>query len=817
MVNHDVWVDALAGHVAGHPRRVIATFLVVTLVMSAGLANITTETGTSQFSEGTPAEQAFTDVNREFGPRFGGDGASTQLIQVSDNVLAKESLLRMLRIQERLAEREGLRVTSSRSAAQQVALALNPEANTLDAQIRTVEQATPSQIDTAVKQAARGPGFTGILSTDFNRRSATAGATIAVIHHNIPSGLAMGAGTSGESPLQAIQLEVRRVVESVGGDIRVFGSGIISAEFAKVIFDSLILVIPAAVVLILLFLVYAYRDPLDLLIGTVSLIMAVVWTLGFMGLVGIPFTQMLTAVPPLLLAVGIDFGIHSVNRYREERIRGRDIAASMRRMTSQLFVAFFIVTGTTVIGFSANLTSSLAPLRDFGLIAAIGIVFTFLIFGIFLPALKLEVDRWRDRFGIPAFGTAPIGREGTLVGETLQGGVWIARRAPSLFLILIILVSAGAAGYGAGIDTSFSEEDFLPPEDVPEYQKALPEPFAPATYTVTQNLNFLEDHFAAASRNSVTIYVTGRLRADYALESIAHASHDPPPSFLREGRSAQYSSIVGVIHDYADRNPSFARLVQRNDVDDDGIPDDNLQEIYDALMDSPYRAQAKNYLTVDYRAARVVYETESGSSQRAIVADAKQVADRYRLEAIATGQVVVFQAVADSIFESAVSSLTVAIALTAVFLVLIYRLLENGGTLGIVNLVPILVSVALIVSTMRYLEIPFNALTATVLSIAIGLGVDYSAHMTHRFVDEFTGENLYQALQQTVLGTGGALTGSMLTTAFGIGILVIAVTPILGQFGTVTAMAIVYSYLTSVIVLPSAIVVWERLGGYDLP
>ena len=108
-------------------------------------------------------------------------------------------------------------------------------------------------------------------------------------------------------------------------------------------------------------------------------------------------------------------------------------------------------------------------------------------------------------------------------------------------------------------------------------------------------------------------------------------------------------------------------------------------------------------------------------------------------------------------------------------------------------------------------------MTATVLSIAIGLGIDYSAHMTHRFVDEYSGENLDQALKSTVLGTGGALTGSMFTTAFGIGVLVVAITPILGQFGVVTAMAIVYSYLTSVVVLPSVIVVWHRLGGYDLP
>jgi predicted RND superfamily exporter protein len=143
-------------------------------------------------------------------------------------------------------------------------------------------------------------------------------------------------------------------------------------------------------------------------------------------------------------------------------------------------------------------------------------------------------------------------------------------------------------------------------------------------------------------------------------------------------------------------------------------------------------------------------------------------------------------------------------------------LLEGGASLGVVNLVPIVITVTLIVASMRFLGIPFNALTATVLSIAIGLGVDYSAHMTHRFVDEYTGDNPYEALKETVLGTGGALTGSMFTTASGIGTLVIAVTPILGQFGTVTALAILYSYLTSVFVLPSALLLWHRLGGNDL-
>jgi predicted RND superfamily exporter protein len=113
---------------------------------------------------------------------------------------------------------------------------------------------------------------------------------------------------------------------------------------------------------------------------------------------------------------------------------------------------------------------------------------------------------------------------------------------------------------------------------------------------------------------------------------------------------------------------------------------------------------------------------------------------------------------------------------------------------------------------MRYLSIPLNALTATILSIAIGLGIDYSAHVVHRFVDEYeSGADVFTALDDTVRGTGGALLGSMLTTATGMGVLALAITPVLGQFGVVTALSIGLSFLTSIVVTPSAVVVWDEV------
>ena len=815
-LDYQPYVDWVDGYITERPKTVIVVFLVVTVLFGVGLGAVSTTAGTQQFTEDIPAQEALDEVNTKFTPAFATDSGSTQLIQRGGNVLSRTEMLRILELQERMADREGMRVESTSSAAGIVARQLDPGAESLEAQQRAIEGATDAEIRAAVREADRtNPRFSGLLSEDFNRESTSASATIGVVTHEIPGGVSSSAGQGGSSPLTPIQREAVAISESVGGDITVFGGGIISAEFSAVINDTLAIVVPAAVLLITLFLSVAYRDLADLLLGVVALFMALVWTFGFMGLAGIPFSQILIAVPPLLLAVGIDFGIHAVNRYREERVAGRDIATSMTNTTDQVLVAFFIVAGTTVIGFGANLTSSLPPIREFGVVAAVGILFTFAIFGVFLPAAKVLLDDARERYPIPTFGTTPLGSGGSVIGRFQGAGGTIARVGPLAFVVLLLLVSGASAGYATGVDTTFETEDFLPPEDQPDYYDRLPGPLEPGEYTVTGTLNFLETNFETGQSDTATVYVEGPMERDSALESLHRAGTEPPGSVVSEDRQAEATSIVTVIQDYAARDPEFRRLVERNDVDGNGIPDRNLPDIYDALYDSPAGDRAAQYMTADRRSTRVVYAVKADAAQAEVTADARTLADRQRFDATATGDTVVFEAVSTVILESAVVSLVVALVGSSLFLLVAYWALLGRASLGVANIVPILVTVCLVAGSIRLLGLSFNAFTATILAITIGLGIDYSVHITHRFADEYVenGVPLYEAIDRTVMGTGGALTGSMLTTVFGIGVLVLSLFPAIGQFGLLTALSVFYAYLASLFVLPSVLVLWAAASG----
>ena len=93
-------------------------------------------------------------------------------------------------------------------------------------------------------------------------------------------------------------------------------------------------------------------------------------------------------------------------------------------------------------------------------------------------------------------------------------------------------------------------------------------------------------------------------------------------------------------------------------------------------------------------------------------------------------------------------------------------------------------------------------------------GEPSSSHISHRFIEEMEHHHsLEKAVNNTVKNTGSALFGAAMTTVLGFGVLFFAILPPMKQFGTMTALTIFYSFLSSVWVLPSLLVLWARYTG----
>jgi predicted RND superfamily exporter protein len=126
-------------------------------------------------------------------------------------------------------------------------------------------------------------------------------------------------------------------------------------------------------------------------------------------------------------------------------------------------------------------------------------------------------------------------------------------------------------------------------------------------------------------------------------------------------------------------------------------------------------------------------------------------------------------------------------------------------------MIPVLLCSAWILGSMYLLGIPYTMLTIMVTALTIGLGVTYGIHLAHRFVEELnkTGD-VDVACRETVTNTGAALFGAAATTVAGFGLLVFSLLPPVQEFGGIVALTIIFSFLATVFVLPTFLVIWAK-------
>ncbi len=139
----------------------------------------------------------------------------------------------------------------------------------------------------------------------------------------------------------------------------------------------------ASLVLVMIMLFFALRGFTGIILGLSPVLLAILFAFGAMGLLQIPSTPLTVLLATLLLGLGIDYSIHFVARYREEREKGKTLEDALHATSSTVGESIALTSITTTFGFLSLMTITLIPVQDFGKIAAVGLVFT----AIFVPVI----------------------------------------------------------------------------------------------------------------------------------------------------------------------------------------------------------------------------------------------------------------------------------------------------------------------------------------------------------------------------------------------------------------------------------------------
>ena len=568
-----------------------------------------------------------------------------------------------------------------------------------------------------------------------------------------------------------------------------------------------------ALLLIAGLLVLFTRAIWDMALTLLGLIFSIVWVIGAegwlgpnaLGLIGPP-SSLTAMVPVIIISLTVDYAIQGISHYREQRVAGEPVLTAVRVGLRNVSVPVTLAAATTMVSLLAGLFSPISVIGDFGVVAGLGVGMSLIVMLTLIPAGRTIIDRRRESRGTlrsarPIANALPgIPRVAELLGR------WVTRW-PAPCLIAVALVSIGLGYAATGLKSEFSIRDILPRSgsvvaDMNTLDAAVGGPTeiagvlvkAEATETRTiLNLRDLTAAFEDEERRPPA--AAGPILASYQLiaDDWIHDSGTPGDKYDPELAALFQEASVGVGLD-AVAMQEFIDKLEEKDPAVGHLLVNNPQGIDTMLIQFPA-----------YSGDSALAKELQGDLEALWLGDDEAIT--------ATSESVVAVTVTDAITDRQTEAISATVAVALGVLAVFFWITVRQPALAVVAVAPIVLVLIWVLGTMALLGIPYSLVTSIITALSIGIGVDYTIHVIHRYREEYIrSRNPEQAAIHTLTTTGSALLGSALTTAFGFGVLIAS--PLLAsqQFGITATITIVYSLVVSVVVVLPAMVVW---GAYQ--
>jgi predicted RND superfamily exporter protein len=507
----------------------------------------------------------------------------------------------------------------------------------------------------------------------------------------------------------------------------------------------------------------------------VSVGVAVLWTTGLQGWLGWPRNSLTELVAPLLLVIGVAEANHLVAHYA-----GVVPAGAGRRARADAFVdsaavlgpACAVATLTTAAGFASFVTSPLASLARFGLVAAFGVMAALLASFTLLPVLIVGMQP-------PRASRARAERWQRALGEL---AAWSQRRAALILAVATLLGVAGAVGF-ARLQTEASFEDIYGRDSsVVRWAHAASRILRePETMDVALEL---PAGLAVDSADSMRLLAEAERLDD--LDGIGRPLSILAP--LRRLNQLLYREPLSLDAPAADpeRPAQLLHLLARGDP---------------ALVD----------LFVDRSggALRVSFQAEKLPQQR--LRELLAEVDRRLAAALppgarasVTGPLATVAELIDELRQTQLQSFATAGVLVAGLLGIFLRSLPTA----LLAMVPTVVPVLLTLGAMGFLGIALDVGSAMVAAVVLGLSDDNAVHLltTYRRARSL-GAPAPDAAIAAVRDEGRAVVTSSLALAAGFTVLGLAPWQSIASFGIVAAIAILASLAASLVLVPALLAV----------
>ena len=552
-----------------------------------------------------------------------------------------------------------------------------------------------------------------------------------------------------------------------------------------------------------------------------------VWiTLGIIGFTDYEVTMTVIIVGPIVLALGVSYGLHITNRYAEASGTPREKMAIALNSTGR---AVFLSAVTTVIGFISLTFTPMAPIKTVGFSLAGGIVVVYIMTMVMVPNLTMMLDLKKPSHPPPKLFVQAVGVP-----------IKWTRAAIAVFAIAM-LMSAGIPGItGIGARENVEENiDLLEmaPQNVEAVQKmgvysdefeagqpgflmvegdlrASPNLFDPVLYDPFDNLKGIE----ALEQNCNRVNRTTAVSIVFLMKAVAvgvnisgqpivdQIDQLPLPPEAKELASLIFGREI-------EGNGSFWETLSALDGSpsgDDQAHNFLIYVFYNSMTDemrelfiSPSFSRSLIYIDMPFMDVKNTEEAVDGPGGINYWVDNTAGVKSSYLVGVASVTIEVNNLIVDSQWRS----LGFALLFTVLTLGLVFRDLR----FALLTTVPVGFTVAMQWLAMDSLGVPLSLVTVMVGSILVGVGIDFSIHIANRVKEQ---GGTIEAVKVACASTGMSLFEATTVTAAGLTCAYQIPIEAIHPFVTVIIILLIVAALSALLLLPAiyALLIKNNVG-----
>jgi predicted RND superfamily exporter protein len=574
--------------------------------------------------------------------------------------------------------------------------------------------------------------------------------------------------------------KVNKILRNYEGDTGKFflaGWTVTNLALSQYMKQDMSVFIPATYFFIVVCVYFFFRSALLAFIALVNISLCMGSTMGLFSIFGITLNNITVIVPPVVMALSLCDTVHVLSHLDKDlmsKFSSKEKAVLF--VMKKLFLPCFLTSLTTGIGFASLYASDVPPIRDFAVIASLGMFFEFFFAFVFLPAFLLlfPEDRiFQDK------------KKSMYLNNILDfTSRFVLKKFKFIFISGVLLIFASIYfALDIRVETNLLEY----------FKKSSP---------VTIANEFVEERLAGIST------------VDISLEAVEDDFFKEPENLRVIEEIQKFSeNIEGV-----DKTMSFVDFIKdmnKSFHNEDKyylkIPESKeLISQYLLIYDSD---DIKDYIDNYYRHARLSLRLSKHSTkdQKHIINELSgyiRKFDSADLKIKVTGRAVQDVLTIDSLVDGQVKSLLIAAIIISVIMFFVLK----SFMLGCLSIVPNIFPIAMNFGLMGVFNVPLNTATALIAAVAIGIAVDDTIH----FITELKyylkkGCDPKKAIHFTIMSKGKAIILSSVILSIGLGVMVLSSFVPTVNFGVLSAVIMLNALIGDLFILPAfTLMVAER-------